>query len=168
MHGCHMLCHMLLGAPNAWPTSFSLAASSDSTSGSDDEEARSPSSLGNMASRLMTQARQFTSQSGGGSPDGLTLGEQGKKHTASPGTQFASMILDKAQQLTGQAFGVSNFTSVDSPDHDMPELSSRGSSGGTSTLSGLCQNRVHNIGTTGLSYTSLCVRQFIALCMFVV
>lgn len=146
---------MLIGAPDAWPTSFSLAASSDSTSGSDDEEARSPSSLGNLASRLMTQARQFTSQSGGGSP--IDFGEQGKQPTASPGTLIASMILGKAQQLTGQAFGVSNFTSVDRLERDMRELSSRGSSGGTSTLSGLCQICVHNIGTTGLSYTSLCL-----------
>ena len=130
-------CHLLVGAPNAWPTSFSLAASSDSSSGSEDEEARLPASPTSLASRFMTQARQLTGQSGGGSPGGSTPVEKGRQHTASPGAHFASLIMDKAPPLTGQGFGVSQFTSVTRPKGDMLELSSRGRSGGTSIMSGV-------------------------------
>lgn len=111
-----------IGAPNAWPTSFSVAASSDSMSVSDDEETRTPSSPTSLASQFMTQARHFTNQVAKSSTGKTATLHSQEPHAAASGNDLGSMFMTKARQLTGQRFDVSPFSPVSSSEFSMFKL----------------------------------------------
>ena len=117
------------GAPNAWPTSFSVAASSDSMSVSDDEETRTPSSPASLASQFMTQARHFTNQVAKSSTGKNATLHSREPHAAASGNDLGSMFMTKARQLTGQRFDVSPFSPVSSSEFSMFKLGQGGKTG---------------------------------------
>ncbi|KAA6429065.1 MAG: hypothetical protein FRX49_01175 [Trebouxia sp. A1-2] len=121
-------CFPNIGAPSAWPTSFSVAASSDSMSVSDDEESRTPSSPTSLATQLMTQARHYTNQVAK-SPTGETATLHSRDtHAASSGNGLRSIFMTKARQLTGQRFDVSPFSPVSSAERSTFKLGQGGKS----------------------------------------
>ena len=105
---------LLTGAPSAWPTSFSVAASSDTSSDSmsvsDDEEARTAFSPSSLVSSFVDQARGLTA-----SLDSPRQGSVLEKERAQLGdvtSHMASAFMSKAMQFTGQGFGASQFSSA--------------------------------------------------------
>ena len=117
------------GAPNAWPTSFSVAASSDNMSVSDDEESRTPSSPTSLASQFMTRARHFTNQVAKSSTGETATLHRHEPHTASNGNDLGSIFMTKARQLTGQRFDMSPFSPVSSAEHSTFKLGQGGKTG---------------------------------------
>ncbi len=117
------------GAPSAWPTSFSIAASSDSMSVSDDEESRTPSSPTSLAAQFMTQARQFTNQLAKSSAGESATLHRREPHAASSGNHLGSIFRTKARQLTGQSFDVSNFSPVSTAECSTFKLGEGGKTG---------------------------------------
>ncbi|KAL0044163.1 hypothetical protein WJX82_001970 [Trebouxia sp. C0006] len=117
-----------IGAPSAWPTSFSVAASSDSMSVSDDEESRAPSSPASLASQFMTQARHFSNQVAKSSTGEAATLHSREPHAASSGNDLGSIFMTKARQLTGQRFDMSPFSPASFADRSTFKLGQGGKS----------------------------------------
>ncbi|KAL0022946.1 hypothetical protein WJX77_010571 [Trebouxia sp. C0004] len=117
-----------IGAPNAWPTSFSVAASSDSMSVSDDGDSRTPSSPTSLASQFITQARHFNNQVAK-----ISTGESATLHSREPpvasnGNGLGSIFTTKARQQAGQRFDISPFSPVSSAERSTFKLGQGGKS----------------------------------------
>ncbi|KAL3142220.1 hypothetical protein ABBQ38_002568 [Trebouxia sp. C0009 RCD-2024] len=106
------------GSSSAWPTSFSVAmgsdSSSDSMSMSDDEDAKA-GSLPSFMSKFTDQARDVTAQLQDSSDRGRTFLDRKGSKVGSAASDFATSVYSKVVHLPGQGFGVSNFSPPNSP-----------------------------------------------------
>ena len=114
-----------VGSSSAWPTSFSVAAgsssSSDSMSVSDDEEAKTAFNPSMLVSRFVDQAKDLTQQPFNRSSRGTAVQETEGPQLGSAVSDFASTMMSRAMQFTGQRFGASSF----SPNGGSEHVSSR-------------------------------------------
>ena len=109
------------GSSSAWPTSFSVAAGSDSSSDgmsvSDDEDAKTPFSPTSLVSRFMDQARDLTERPFDKSSRGTAVLDTPGLPSGSAVSDFASTMMSRAMQFTGQRFNVSSFSPNGGPKH---------------------------------------------------
>lgn len=90
-----------VGAANAWPTSFSLMSSAESSSASDQDEAQSTTSASSLASHFMQQARQMIEQSADSISQSTAKLEQSASASAS---SLVEQVREQTSQLTVPRF----------------------------------------------------------------
>ena len=107
------------GSSSAWPTSFSVAAGSDSSSDgmsfSDDEGGRATSSP-NFVSRFLEQARDLRTQFPDAARSRAAALDKNMSEFGSAASDLVTSVMSKAAQLPGQGFGISNFGPSSSPE----------------------------------------------------
>lgn len=128
---------LFAGSPSAWPTSFSVAAGSDSSSDSmsfsDDEDRRAASSP-NFVSRFMDQARDLTVQLPHAARSRATALDRNMSELGSAASDLVTSVMSKAAQLPGQGFSISNFSPRSSPKRASSKMGQTGNSPGLAAM----------------------------------
>lgn len=116
------------GSSSAWPTSYSVAAGSDSSSDSmslsDEEDAKTASPT--FMSRFKEQAKDLANRSPDVARTRTAVLDRNMSQFGSAASELVTSVVSKAVQFPGQRFGVSNFSPSRSPEHVSSKIGQTG------------------------------------------